>query len=228
MTHTRITVFSCLELFFFDNILNLKKSLESTTVPAVLHYQLRRSRNPMTNDMQLKRLFEQCVDEHADSLYRVAFRLMGSRELAEELVQETYLNAWRNISSLRDSKKLKSWMFAVLRNQYGKLVRRVTKNRRQSVQNIDELAAPSDDSNALAQFALRSALQELNDDHKLPLLLVAMEGMTAQQAAEILEIPRGTVLSRLHRGREKLKEILNRSDPEWINSTYNRSACDDR
>ena len=72
----------------------------------------------MPADLQSRELFERCISQHADSLYRVAFRLSGRRELAEELVQETYLNAWNGIESLSDVSKMRGWMFAILRNQF--------------------------------------------------------------------------------------------------------------
>ncbi len=191
--------------------------MESKPHSWVLHFQLRSSKKTsMPDDSRLKRLFEQCVEQHADSMYRVAFRLTGCRELASELVQDTYLNAWKNIGSLNDVDKMKSWMFAIMRNQYTKLLRQLPKSRQMTELVIENLGVPAETNDYQSdQQLVQAALQQLNDDHKLPLLLVSMEGMTVDQAATVLELPRGTILSRLHRGRKKLKSILNGLNPNW-------------
>ena len=161
----------------------------------------------MPADLQSRELFERCISQHADSLYRVAYRLSGRRELAEELVQETYLNAWNGIESLADVSKMRGWMFAILRNQYSKMVRRDVAKSTVTEFPVTEIANPeshTDDGREQIQIAL----ERLGEDQKLPLLLVVMEGLTVNEAAEVLQIPRGTVLSRLHRGKQKLKQIL--------------------
>ena len=68
--------------------------------------------------------FEAAVKAFSESLYRVAFRLTGNHHTANELVQETYLGAWKNISQLKDHTKLRGWMFAILRNQFSKICQR--------------------------------------------------------------------------------------------------------
>ncbi len=160
----------------------------------------------MTKDKELQRRFEKCVDQCADSMFRVAFRLTGNRTLASELVQETYLNAWKCISGLKDPEKMRGWLFAILRNQYSKLIRKESRST-PTTEHLDSVAAkqaPVDQTKELVQ----SAIAELEEIHKLPLLLVSMEGMSVDQTAEVLGVPRGTVLSRLHRARQKLKQIL--------------------
>jgi len=98
----------------------------------------------------------------------------------------------------------------ILRNQYSKLIRKEARSAR-TTEHLDAVAVyekPIDHAKEVVQ----SAIEELDENHKLPLLLVSMEGMSVEQTAEALGIPRGTVLSRLHRAREKLKRILTR-DP---------------
>lgn len=160
-------------------------------------------------------LFEECVDRHADSLYRVAFRLMGDRDLAQELVQESFLQAWQNLAALRDPNRMRGWLFSILRNQYGKRMRTETRWQTLPPEQVGTLTNPPANSTGDLQSALQEALHQLEDHHKLPLLLVAMEGLSTAEAAEVLELPPGTLLSRLHRGRQKLKEILVR-DPAFV------------
>lgn len=160
----------------------------------------------MANETELRQRFEKCVEDCADSLFRVAFRLTGNRTLASELVQETYLSAWKNISGLNDPQKMRSWLFAILRNQFSKLMRkenRAAPTSDQVEQVLDR--SPNEDPSV---DRVQTAIATLSEIHKLPVLLVSMEGLTVDEAAKLLDLPRGTVLSRLHRGRQKLKQAL--------------------
>lgn len=162
----------------------------------------------MTIDSQKREQFESCVRDCADSIYRVAYRLSGNETLARELVQETYLNAWKSLDRLSDPAKTRSWMFAILRNQFSKLIRKESKAVVTSVEFDEPVEKELPDTET--QEAVQNAVQSLDEAHRLPILLVSMEGMSVEEAAEILELPKGTVLSRLHRARQKLKETLSR------------------
>lgn len=160
------------------------------------------------SDEELLRQYESCVVACADSMYRVAFRLTSNSTLARELVQETYLQAWKNLRSLKDPAKLRGWMFSILRNQYTKLIRKESKVANPT-EHIEMVAEPSSSENKNdSQEIVQAALATLDDKHRLPLLLVSMEGMSVEQASEVLDVPRGTILSRLSRGREKLKSAI--------------------
>lgn len=155
-----------------------------------------------------------CVEQCADSLFRVAYRLTGNETLAAELVQETYLNAWKSIDRLEDSDRMRAWMFAILRNQYTKLLRKEKRSVPTS-EHLDTLQNSKSSSNENETVdQVQAALGKLSDIHKLPLLLVAIEGMSVEDAGKVLDLPRGTVLSRLHRGRQKLKELLTHHQPQ--------------
>lgn len=183
--------------------------MESAGPLVVLHLQTN-GKSPMKSEPEPKRelqgKFEQCVDACADSLYRVAFRMTGNQTLASELVQETYLNAWRNISKLNDTNKMRGWMFAILRNQYSKQVRAETKTVA-APEHLDRVSVIKDQRKQDVD-AVQDALASLDEKHRLPVLLVSMEGLSVNETADILDVPRGTVLSRLYRGRQKLKQIL--------------------
>ncbi len=178
----------------------------------------------MPDEAQRERIFEQCVDAHSESLYRVAFRLTGNHDLANELTQESYLQAWANIGSLHELTKMRSWMFAILRNQYSKLIRKIARTRQLDDATADAIAgretAPTHSATESTnpERLVRLAIEQLDENQKLPLLLVTMEGLSVEEAAEALDIPKGTVLSRLHRGRAKLKSILQR-DIEFETTT---------
>jgi hypothetical protein len=98
-------------------------------------------------------------------------------------------------------------MFSILRNQSAKSGRRRGRERELSGIMIENLADRSPTQQEVFRSHFQDAIDRLDDDHKLPLLLVSMEGLSVDAAAEALGVPRGTVLSRLHRGRQKLKAI---------------------
>ena len=162
----------------------------------------------MQSETKFQQRFEECVESCADSLFRVAFRLTGNQTLASELVQETYLSAWKSIDSLKDPQRMRAWMFSILRNQYTKLLRKEKRNL-QTIPHIEDVSKPEQTKDDVTD-RVQTALAALDEKHKLPVLLVSIEGMTVDEAAKVLDVPRGTVLSRLHRGRQKLKEILSR------------------
>lgn len=162
----------------------------------------------MQNVDDRRRLYEHCVRDQAASMYRLAYRLTGSADLAEELVQTTFYCAWRSLHQLKDHSKMGGWMFSILRNQHAKLRRKRRGERELTDAMIDNLASNPHDSDGDTGEAIQNAIQRLDDNHKLPLLLVAMEEYSIEAAAEALGWPRGTVLSRLHRGRQKLKSLL--------------------
>lgn len=166
----------------------------------------------MPADTQYRRIFESAIEAHADSIYRVAYRLTGNHEWANDLVQETFLGAWKNIRQLNDQSKLRGWLFGILRNQFSKHLAR----QRRSPTAMSEL--PEQTSNVENCSAMRDeiqqAIEKLDHDQKVPILLVSMEGWSVEEAAEFLQVPRGTVLSRLHRGRVRLKQILQSDFPE--------------
>ncbi len=164
----------------------------------------------MNQEQARRQKFEDCVQQCADSLYRVAYRLTGTQSSASDLVQETYVNAWKGLDSLKDDSRMRSWMFAILRNQYSKFVRK--ESRMVNADNMQQTVVDTgpDQHKEAVHDAVQMAINQLDETHKLPLLLVSIEGMSTEQAAIILEIPKGTVLSRLHRARQKMKSYLQR------------------
>ncbi len=164
----------------------------------------------MTNPHQ--QLYENCIREHSDGLYRLAYRLSGKPDLAQDLVQETFCEAWKSIASLSDPSKSKAWLFQILRFRWSHYLR--DRSRRiTAVSDHDAVAAmgsskPSHVDRIADADHLQAALDRLEPDLKLPLLLVLMEDYTCQEAADALQIPLGTVLSRIHRAKITLRKLL--------------------
>ncbi len=164
--------------------------------------------------------FEEEALQHAEQLYRIGLRLSGSPLTAEDLVQETYLRALRNRHSFRPGSNLAAWMATILRNAYLDDVRRAA--RRPASAPLDEttdyylynkLAEQAEtNQDAILRRLSRSdvldSLSELPSNFREVVVLVDIGDFSYADAAEILGIPIGTVMSRLHRGRRLLKRAL--------------------
>jgi RNA polymerase sigma-70 factor (ECF subfamily) len=167
-------------------------------------------------------IFEQELLPHADALYNFAYHLTYSDADADDLVQETFMKAYRSIDSYHQGTNAKAWMFKILKNAFINEYRRKSKLP-DTINYEDYLAVEDTDdegpSGALVDirddvFAgmmgdeVSGALNALPDDFRTVILLCDMEGFSYEEIAKILEIPIGTVRSRLHRARNMLKEKL--------------------
>ena len=166
--------------------------------------------------------FEEEALQLSDQVYQVARRLAGSREEAEDLVQETYARAFRAWRSFEPGTNLRAWLFRILTNLNIDRGRRI--QRSPDMQPLEEndyflynrLEESAGDANLderrvverLSQNDAVSALAELPHDFRDVVLLVDLADFTYSDAAQILDIPIGTVMSRLHRGRRILKRSL--------------------
>lgn len=153
---------------------------------------------------------------HANDVYRYAYRLCGRREMADDLVQETFCEAWKSIGSLRDPARGKAWLMQILRHRYAHAVRDQSRRIKatsdyEQVEQASDLRASTDILTRLSdQETLQESLSALDDRYKEPFLMVFQEGLTCQQTADTLELPLGTVLSRIHRARQSLRAFIRR------------------
>src|SRR5262245_25885473 len=156
-----------------------------------------------------KRSIQQLVEDHYQVLYRFAFRLSGSATDAEDLTQETFCQAQRNLAQLRDAARAKSWLFSILRNAY---LHRLRSAKRQQPLTPDALAdLPERLPDPLPEIdsaQLQQALGELPEDFRSPLLLFYFEDFSYREIAEQLQVPLGTVMSRLARAKAHLRGRL--------------------
>ena len=166
--------------------------------------------------------FEEEALELADQVYRVARRLVGSREEAEDLVQETYARAFRSWRSYTPGTNLRAWILRILTNLNIDRGRRV--QRAPDFQPLEEgdyylanKVAAADGEQALdqervverlSQDGIVNALADVPHDFRDVVVLVDIGEFSYAEAAQILDIPMGTVMSRLHRGRRILKQKL--------------------
>lgn len=169
--------------------------------------------------------FPELAMEHMSALYTAALRMTRNPADAEDLVQETYLKAYRGFGSFKDGTNLKAWMYRILTNTFINAYR--AKQRRPEQTELDEVedlylyrrlggleaakAGRSAEDEALDHFTdgdVKDAIEALPDQFRMAVLLADVEGFSYKEIAEILDVPIGTVMSRLHRGRKALQKSL--------------------
>ncbi len=149
------------------------------------------------------------IEAHIPALRRFALTLVRERHSADDLVQDTLLAALSNWAALRQPESVKSWLFAILYRKFLSDERR--ERGRGEHSHIDEamaLATPPMQEQALAQNEALRALTLLPHEQRTVLWLVAIEDLAYADVAKMLGLPLGTVMSRLARGRERLRQIL--------------------
>jgi len=152
-------------------------------------------------------LYENLVNAYSGWLYRYAYWLCGEKATSEDLVQETFLRAWRFLGSLKDEKSAKSWLTTILRRENARRFER--KRLEYSDVELDTLPSEREDFDTRPEIlALRNALRLLPVKYREPLVLQVLEGFNLKEIAEIFDIPRNTVATRLHRARQKLRKHL--------------------
>jgi RNA polymerase sigma-70 factor, ECF subfamily len=163
--------------------------------------------------------FGELVERYQDRLFNTLVRVLGSRDDASEVLQDAFVQAYAKLASFRGSSQFYTWMYRVALNLACSYRRRNARRRdEQSIDRIREAsgAEPVDPSMQPEQTALRSeqaelvqaALLEISEEHRQILVLREMEDYSYETIAEILELPVGTVRSRLFRARLQLKEQL--------------------
>ncbi len=145
--------------------------------------------------------FEQIFHRHRDDLWRFAYYLGSSRHEAEELLQQTWLRAWEKFHTLKKLQKARSWLFTILYREFLSSRRRSDPEEPQD--EMGELPDRKPENPGL-QIDLEKAMRELPENFRTPLLMQIAGGFSINEIAEILEIPRGTVLSRIARARKRL------------------------
>ena len=150
--------------------------------------------------------FDRLVAVYYMDMFRYAAWLCRDRSIAEEVVQEALLRAWKSLDALRDAAAAKQWLLTIVRRENARYFER----RRLETVDIDNLTAAQ--SALLAEAPneelndLREAIYGLEDDYREPLVLQVLMGYSTSDIAELMGLKQGAVLTRLHRARLKLKE----------------------
>lgn len=156
-----------------------------------------------------QRGIQKLVDEHYLPLYRYAYRLTGSQTEAEDLTQETFCQAQQKFHQLREPGKAKSWLFTILRNTYLRRLRDDKHERVIPLEWVGDVAEPLQEPlPEIEPEQLQEALNELAEVYRTPIILYYFEEFSYRDIADQMELPIGTVMSRLARAKAYLRARL--------------------
>jgi RNA polymerase sigma-70 factor (ECF subfamily) len=163
--------------------------------------------------------------QYAPQLFSTALRMTRNRSDAEDLVQETYIKGWRSFRTFQEGTNLRAWLFRIMTNtyinKYNAAKRKGTEVELDEVEELflykrlgsidqSKLSSSAEDQmlNLFTDDEVKNALESLPEDFRIPVLLSDVDGFSYKEIAEMLEIPMGTVMSRLHRGRKAMQKML--------------------
>jgi len=162
------------------------------------------------NSAKRRQRFDQYVAVYHQDMYRYAAWLCRDKAIAEDVVQEAMLRAWKSLDALREETSAKQWLLTIVRRENARYFER----KRLETVDIDNLTAsqaallaeqPDDELDSM-----RAAIFELEDDYREPLVLQVLMGYSTQEIATQMGLKQGAVLTRLHRARLQLKEMMAR------------------
>lgn len=162
------------------------------------------------NAAERRQRFDRAVAVYHQDMYRYAAWLSRDKVIAEDVVQEALLRAWKSLDALRDDTAAKPWLLTIVRRENARYFER----KRLETVDIDDLSASQEA--LLAEQPdeelddLRQALYELDDDYREPLVLQVLMGYSTSEIAEQMGLKQGAVLTRLHRARAKLRDQMAR------------------
>ncbi|RPI00622.1 MAG: sigma-70 family RNA polymerase sigma factor [Calditrichaeota bacterium] len=179
----------------------------------------------MADETQKIQDFEAIAFQYMDSLYSTALRFTRNAEEAEDLVQDTYLRAFRFFDKFQEGTNFKAWIFKILTNTFINRYRKKVRTPQQV--QLDKVAYGLENEEPVEQVAewtgfdeskyeelfdddITAALSQLSEDFRMVVLLADIEGFSYKEIAEIIGRPSGTVMSRLFRGRRMLQRILDK------------------
>ena len=169
--------------------------------------------------------FAELATPYMSALYAAALRMTRNPADAEDLVQETYLRAYRGFGGFREGTNLKAWLYRILTNTFINTYR--AKKRRPDQVDLDDVedfyifrrlggleaadaerTAETEALAALPDDEVKKALESIPEQFRMAVILADIEGFSYKEIAEILDVPIGTVMSRIHRGRRQLQKLL--------------------
>lgn len=162
----------------------------------------------MSNEADRHARFNQLAEDYGTDLYRYAMWICGNDALAKDLVQETYLRAWKALDKLQDIKAAKSWLITILRREYARTFERKVPK----FTDVDKVVVPEDtelepDDRTEIKL-LRQSIMTLDPKYREPLLLQVVMGHSCKEISELLGISKSAVMTQLFRAREQLKVKL--------------------
>ena len=159
----------------------------------------------MTSDTDRTRRFNELAEAYSTDLYRYAMWICGNDALAKDLVQETFLRAWRALDSLKDVGAAKSWLITILRREYARTFERKVPK----FTDVEKVVVVEDDElepdEQVERDLLRKGIMKLDAKYRDPLLLQVVFGHSCAEISEQLGISKSAIMTQLFRAREKLK-----------------------
>jgi RNA polymerase sigma-70 factor (ECF subfamily) len=159
-------------------------------------------------DQERRKRFDRVVTVFHQDMYRYAAWLCRDPGIAEEVVQEALLRSWKSLDALRDDDAAKPWLLTIVRRENARYFER----KRLETVDIDNLSPAQSAMLAETEDSeiddMRQAIYRLEDDYREPLVLQVLMGHSTKEIAELMGIQQGAVLTRLHRARIKLKDIV--------------------
>jgi len=169
--------------------------------------------------------FEELTSPYMAALYAAALRMTRNPSDAEDLVQETYLRAYRGFGGFREGTNLKAWLYRILTNTFINQYR--AKKRRPDQVDLDDVedfyifrrlggleaadaerTAETEALESMPDAEVNQALESIPEQFRMAVILADIEGFSYKEIADILDVPIGTVMSRIHRGRRQLQKLL--------------------
>lgn len=152
------------------------------------------------------------VEQHYESIYRFMYRLSGAAHDAEDLTQQAFLDAHRKLDQLREPEKARAWLFMIARNLYRRRMRDRGSHGEVALESLAEPATEAAELLPLDSDALQEVLNSLPEEFRSVLILYYFQELSYREIAEHLDVPIGTVMSRLSRGKQQLRDRLSPDD----------------
>ncbi|MEC4728906.1 sigma-70 family RNA polymerase sigma factor [Shewanella sp. D64] len=169
----------------------------------------KKSTTTVNSDMVSKqRRYDSLVRALHSDIFRYGYWLCGDKHVAEDITQETFLRAWRSLESLKDDKAAKAWLITILRRENARRFERKQFNYSDVEQESLEDHISSSSEEQAEQYLIRKQIAKLEIEYREPLLLQIIGGFSGEEIAGILDLNRNTVMTRLFRARNQLKDVL--------------------
>jgi RNA polymerase sigma-70 factor (ECF subfamily) len=171
-----------------------------------------------------ERAFRELIEGHRDRVYNITFRMLGNRAEAEDVAQEVFITVFKTIETFREESKFSTWLYRVTVNHCKNRIKYLARRHDRDRDELDETSngsngaiggpAPASPDRALEGAQMEKLLQEaignLDDEHRVVVVLRDVEDLSIEEICEITGLPDGTVKSRLHRARLALRKKLQR------------------
>jgi RNA polymerase sigma-70 factor (ECF subfamily) len=174
-----------------------------------------------------ERAFKELIEKHGDQIYNLLYRMIGNQEEAKDLAQEVFITVFKSIDTFRGDSKLSTWLYRVAANHCKNRIKYLARRYDRSTTELDDAAERSAVAKGTTPIGaghiegpdrvleglelertVQAAIAELEEDHRLVVVLRDIEELSYEEICEITGLPEGTVKSRLHRARLALKEKL--------------------